>query len=97
MKLSVDELNLLVARIAGEQAALRYAISLLIATHPEPALLGALWHDAKNLAIDQAAESVLFQVREYRESFLAALSGLSGEIDAAQASGPADTPPDPPG
>ncbi len=73
----------LVLRLAGTTKANNQLLSVLIASHPQPELLRAMWHASKPEWIDEMSERPSFQASTpYRQGLLERLKSLSIEIDA---------------
>lgn len=63
--------------------AMRQAMTVLIASHPDPAAALAAW-DSRNLQwVDAEMQQDYFQLPEYQEAYVQTLQGLATEIRAA--------------
>lgn len=59
------------------------AIETIIASHPRPDLLRAVWHRSKPEWIDNCEQRNIFRSEDFREGFVQTLSSFSKSIDAA--------------
>lgn len=82
-----EDLTKLTMLLMGEAVATKSLLAALIATHPEPAKLAAIWHGSKAQWIEEEEKTHCFQHDSYRHGLLSALGWMTQAIDEAAEGG----------
>lgn len=82
-----EDLTKLTLLLMGEAVATKSLMAALIASHPDPVALSAMWNGSKAQWIEEEERSYRFQDETYRHGLLSALGWMTQSIDRSAGGG----------